>query len=112
MTSSGYVLPQCYVDCLAVQRIYGRSRSFEYFLSTSLSLRNGISENITFSDSMLLSAVGELLEKKYSVESISELDEFLKRNMLKDLKYRFSSSSKQLARVTGMTVSDVVRLLE
>lgn len=109
---SGYVSPHCYVDYQTVERIYGRGSSFEYFLSASLSLRKGVAENITFSDSMLQSAVGELLDKKYSVGSISEMDEFLKRNMLKDLKHRFSSSSKQLARVTGMTISEVVRLLE
>ena len=112
MTSSGYVSPLCYVDYSSVERIYGKGRSFQYFLSTSLSLRKGVAENITFSDSMLHSAIKELLDKKYSVESISDLDEFLKRNMIKDLKHRFSSSSKQLARVTGMTVSEIVRLLE
>ena len=112
LTSSDYVLPQCYVDFQAVEKNYGKSRSFEYFLNSSMSLRKGVSENITFSDSMLYSAIDELLDKKYSVESISDLDEYLKRNMLKDLKHRFSSSSKQLARVTRMTISEVVRLLE
>ena len=61
---------------------------------------------------MLYSAINELLDKKFSVSSVSELDEFLRRNLIKDLKNRFSASSKQLARVTGMTVKEVIHLLE
>ena len=112
LNSSGYVDPSAYVDYQTVERLYYSSRSFEYFLSASLSLRKGIAENITFSDSMLYSAINELLDKKFSVSSVSELDEFLRRNLIKDLKNRFSASSKQLARVTGMTVKEVIHLLE
>ena len=112
VTSSGYISPMCYVDHGLVERIYGKSRSLQYFLSTSLSLRTAIAESMTFSDSILQAAIGELLDKKYSAESISDLDDVLKRNMLKDLKSRFSAPLKQLARVTEMTLKEVVRLLE
>jgi REP element-mobilizing transposase RayT len=111
INASGYVVPRCYVESAAVERLYGRSRSFEYFLSTSLSVRKGVFENITFSDAVLISALNELLEKKYAVAHVSELNDFLKTNLLKDLKSRFSASSKQLARVLGMNISDIIRLM-
>ena len=78
MCSSGYVLPESYVDADAVERCYGSCRSFEYFLSSSLAVRRGLNEIVTFSDSFLKAAVAELLEKKYSVAEGSELDDFLK----------------------------------
>lgn len=111
ITASGYVDPKFYVDFAAVEKLFVRSRSYEYFLSSSLSVRKGVTENITFSDSILISALNEVLQKKYGVGSISELDDFLKTNLVKDMKVRFSASSKQLARVLGMNVSDIIRSL-
>ena len=54
----------------------------------------------------------ELLEKKFDVDSIDELDDFLKKNILKDLKSRFSASSKQLARISGLSINEVIRYLD
>ena len=111
ITASGYVDQKFYVDSYAVEKLFVRSRSFEYFLSSSLSIRKGVSENITFSDSVLISALNELLQKKYGVGSIDDLNDFLKANLVKDMKVRFSASSKQLARVLGMNISDIIRSL-
>ena len=110
--SSGYVLPESYVDADAVERCYGSCRSFEYFLSSSLAVRRGLNEIVTFSDAVLKAAVAELLEKKYSVADVSELDDFLKAHLVRDLKSRFGASTQQLARVVGMTLREVLRCLE
>jgi hypothetical protein len=59
----------------------------------------------------LISALNELLQKKYGVGSIDDLNDFLKANLVKDMKVRFSASSKQLARVLGMNISDIIRSL-
>lgn len=112
VNSKGYVTPQSYVNSIAVERLFKSSRTFEFFLSSSLSIRKGISENITFNDSTLNIAMRELLEKKFDVDSINELDDFLKKNILKDLKSRFSASSKQLARISGLSVNEVIRYLD
>ena len=84
----------------------------EFYLSTSLSLNRGTNENITFSDSILISSMNELLEKKYGVSSIMNMDDFLRKNLVKDLKVRFSASSKQIARITGLPISNVIKFLE
>ena len=112
INSSGYIVPESYISYHEVERIYGSGKSMEFFLSSGLSIRKGIIENITFMDTTIKSAMDELLDKKYSVSSISELDDFLKKNIIKDLRSRFSASSKQLSRITGITISDIIRYIE
>ena len=75
-------------------------------------MKKGVNENITFSDAVIHSSMNELLEKKFGMSSVSELNEFLLKNLIKDLKIRFSASSKQLARITGVAVSDIIKYLE
>lgn len=112
VSSSGYVIPESYIDVEDVERVFGSCRSFEYFLSSSLSARKGINENVTFSDSVLRAAMDELLKKKYLVADVRDLDEFLKSHLVRDLKTRFGAPSQQLARVVGMTLREVLRRLE
>ena len=75
-------------------------------------MKKGVNENITFSDAVIRSSMNELLEKKFGMSSVSELNEFLLKNLIKDLKVRFSASSKQLARITGVAISDIIKYLE
>lgn len=100
------------MDINEVESLYRTGRTFEYFLSVSFAGRKSINENITFSDEMIRSALNELLEKKYGATSLGELDDFLRKNLLKDLRGRFSASPKQLARVSFISISDVIRYLE
>lgn len=109
--SSGYVIPESYIDVGEVEKCFGTSRSFEYFLSSSLSVRKSISENVTFSDAVLEAAMGELLDKKYDVSDVSELDGFLRSHLVRDLKSRFGAPTQQLARVVGMSLKEVLRCL-
>ena len=112
INSDNYVIPESYVDIDEVERIFRSSRSFEFFLSVSHAGKKLLGENISFSDEMLQAAMAELLDKKFGVSNVNELDDFLKKNMIKELRSRFSASAKQLARVTFMSVSDVLRYLE
>ena len=107
-----YIVPESYVDINEVESLYRTGRAFEYFLSVSFAARKSVNENITFSDEMIRSALNELLEKKYGAGSLDELDDFLRKNLLKDLRGRFSASPKQLARVSFISISDVIRYLE
>lgn len=112
LTPMGYIAPQCYVDSAAVEKCFVTSRSFEYFLSTSLSARKGKHDNITFSDPVIRATMVELLEKKYAVKSVRELNEFLLKNLIRELRGRFGSPVQQLARIMELTVSEIVRLIE
>lgn len=109
--SSGYVTPESYIDVGEVEKCFGTCRSFEYFLSSSLSVRKSISENVTFSDAVLEAAMGELLDKKYGVSEVGDLDGFLRSHLVRDLKSRFGAPTQQLARVVGMSLKEVLRCL-
>ena len=105
------MIPQSYIAGEEAERCFGSSRSCEYFLSSSLTARKGVNENVTFSDAVLKAAMGELLEKKYLVSDVSELDDFLRSHLVRDLKQRFGAPTQQLARVIGMRLSEVLRCL-
>lgn len=112
VNSSGYVIPESYVDSRTVEMCYGRSRSLEYFLSTALAVKRSFNENIVFKDEILRSALKDLLDKKYEVAEVTDLDGFMIKHLLRDLRSRFTASSKQLARVVGLKLDDVLKYLE
>ena len=112
INSSHYVDPMSYIDYQHVQDIYGRSSSLQYFMSATLSAKRGAVESITFSDTVIYAALVEILEKKYGVYSLEQLDCTLLKNLIRDLKVRFTASSKQLARIVGIPINDIVGMLE
>ena len=111
LNSSQYIIPQSYVDYAAVERCYSTSRSFEFYLSSSLALRKSVNDNVSFSDMAVQMALSELLEKKYDVSDVSELDDFMRKGLVRDLKGRFGASPKQIARLMKLSVVDVLRYL-
>ena len=74
--------------------------------------KRSLNENIVFKDEILRLAVKELLEKKYEVGKVTDLDGFMIKHLLRDLRSRFTASSKQLARVVGLKLDDVLKYLE
>jgi hypothetical protein len=60
----------------------------------------------------LRSALKDLLDKKYEVAEVTDLDGFMIKHLLRDLRSRFTASSKQLARVVGLKLDDVLKYLE
>jgi hypothetical protein len=107
MTAQGYISPSSYVDFRMVEQIYGQARSFEYFLSTSASSRQMRKDILMFSDTLIISALEELLDTKYG-SSIEELDPDMRRNLLNDMRKHFNTSAKQLSRVTGLPLKCVL----
>lgn len=107
MTARGYISPSSYVDFRMVEQIYGQARSFEYFLSTSASSRQMRKDILMFSDTLIISALEELLGTKYG-SSIEELDPDMRRNLLNDMRKHFNTSAKQLSRVTGLPLKCVL----
>lgn len=112
INTSLYIEPKSYVDYLIVEDLYGRSSSMQYFMSSTLATKRGGVESITFSDTVIQTALVEILEKKYGVYSISQLDNVLLKNLIKDIKSRFTASSKQIARIVGIPINDIMRMLE
>ena len=91
------------------------ARSFEYFLSTSSrDLRRDSSEKpklFIFSDTLVLSGVNEILEKRYESLDVSELSELNRTKLILELRKQFNAPPKQLARVLGLSLREVVNSL-
>ena len=115
INSQGYVEPESYVRKDLVEKIFRSARSFEYFLSTSSRDRKSDSSEesklVVFSDTLVLSGVNEILEKRYESLDVSELSEFNRSKLILELRKVFNAPPKQLARVLGLTLQEVVNSL-
>ena len=112
LNSQGYIEPRSYVDYRFVENLFGRPKSFEYFLSTSASSRKVKKEVIMFSDSLVREAVREMLRNKYGLDSIDHADDDVKQMLAKDLRTFFNAPSNQIARLLGCPLKTVLKAFE
>lgn len=111
VNSYGFIDPKCYVDYRFVERLFGRARSMEYFLSVS-GRKYTEDTQVGFSDALLLAALKELLAKRYDSVSVPELEYDSQRVIVKQLRRQFYCSPKQISRICGLSLSRVYALLE
>ena len=115
INTQGYVEPESYIRKDLVEKIFRSARSFEYFLSTSSrDLRKDSSEEpklFVFSDTLVLAGVNEILEKRYESLYVSELSEFNRTKLILELRKLFNAPPKQIARVLGLPLREVVNSL-
>lgn len=115
INSQGYVEPESYIRKDLVEKIFRSARSFEYFLSTSSrDQRRDSSEEsklFVFSDTLVLAGVNEILEKRYESLDVSELSEFNRTKLILELRKLFNAPPKQIARVLGLPLREVVNSL-
>ena len=79
---------------------------------SSKTQKNGsLHNNARQQDDQHKTALSELLEKKYDVSDLSELDGFMKNLLVRDLKGRLGASPKQIARLMRMSIADVLQAL-
>ena len=111
LNDKGYVAPSSYVDAGLVENIFGRAKSFEYFLATSASSRQSRKDVLMFSDAFVSAALDEILRTKYGAP-IDQLDEGMLKSLLLDLRKHFNASAKQRSRVTGLSLKFVLSALD
>ena len=110
LNADGYISPSSYVDFGLVEQIYGRPKSFEYYLTISSSVKQMRKDVISFSDSIVMSAIEELLVNKYGTP-LESLNNDMMKCLLNDLRRHFNCSSKQLARVTKLPLKSVLEAI-
>ena len=82
-----------------------------YFLQNSSKAKKN-NEVPSFNDQLVLMGLKGLCSSLYRKENLSELSENQVAELLKQLRYRFSSDPNQLARVSGLSYEVVCKLLE
>ena len=111
----GYILPDSYVDVERVQNLYHTPKRMNYFLvnSSKAKRRLDAKDNApNFRDQVILPAIGDLCQSLFQKSSLEALTQDELAELLKQLRYRFSSHANQLARVTGIPYQKVVDLLD
>lgn len=111
-----YILPESYVDIESVEKIFRTPKRMAYFQNTSSKIKQKLDMEETvsphFQDQVVLSALGDLMLALFRKDSLSSLNDAEKGELLRQIKYRFSSNIHQMARVIGLEYDEVVRLLD
>lgn len=88
----------------------------DYFLRTSskakLRLKSTEDAMPSFKDQLVLAAIPNLCRSLFQKQAFEELTDSQKSEILRQLRFRFSSNVHQLARVAGLTYDAAARLLD
>ena len=114
--NDGYVLPSSYVKVKYVERLFRTPSRMDYFLRNSskakLHLNAGQDAQPSFKDQTILAVLPELCQKLYGVSRFQQLTDPQRTEVLRQLRFRFSSNVHQLARVVGLSYDAAARLLD
>ena len=112
----GYILPESYVVTSFVESVFRTPKSMNYYLNNSSkakALHNAPdSTGPVFKDQTIIPVVADLCQTLYRKTSVKELEQIQQAEILRQLRFRFSSNVNQMARVTGLPYETVVKLLE
>ena len=111
IVSEGIVLPSSYVDVQMVESLFKSAKRMNYFLQSS-SKAKLIKEAPSFKDQLIVSAMQDLAVSLFRKKTFGDLTNLQKSEILKQLRYRFSSEPNQLSRVSGLQFEEVCRMLE
>ena len=100
----GMIHPSCYVAATEVERLFSNKGNYYHYLFRRVEgmMDDETSGNVrmaSVSDSVLAEGAFELLSARGRHEKFGELSPGERNRLIKELKYRYSPSDKQLARV-------------
>lgn len=112
----GFILPHNYVKIKAVEACFRSAKRMNYFLYTSSKAKKRIDaseENLpAFRDQVILSALPDLCRSLFQKNAFQDLSGAEQTELLRQLRYRFSSNVNQLVRVCGLSYPEAARLLD
>ena len=112
----GYILPSSYVKWEDVERLFRSPSRMDYFFRTSSKARTRLESGEGaipgFKDQTVSYALPDLCRTLFQKESFEELSQPQKVEMLRQLRYRFSSNIHQLARVTHLSYDAAAKLMD
>ena len=112
----GYILPESYVNVERVEAIFRTPKRMNYFLQNSSKAKRRLTANETegpsFRDQIVQAAIPDLCHTLFRKQNIKELTREELVELLKQLRFRFSSNPHQLARVAELPYKTVATMLE
>lgn len=114
--SNGYIDPESYVDCRQVERIFKTPGRMQFFLFNSSKAKIRLLDTEpalpSFRDQSLLAVIPDLCRSLFRKEAVQELSETQKAEFFKQLRRRLGADVAQMARVTGITPTEVSNYLD
>lgn len=106
----GMILPSCYVAIAEVERLFSNKGNYYHYLFRRVEgmVDGEASGNVriaSLSDNVLVEGVLELLSAHGRRKKFCELSPDERDGLIKELRYRYNPSDKQLARVMGSLAS-------
>ena len=112
----GYILPSSYVDIVLVEKYFRTPKRMDYFLRNSSKAKRRMESAPesapSFTDQVVLAAVPDLCRTLFHKYTFRELTPAERTEILRQLRFRFSTDIHQLARVTGLTYKETAELLD
>lgn len=112
----GYISPASYVSKDFVESKFRTPRRMNFFLQNSSKAKQRLEMGETclpaFSDQTILAALPDLCKSLFQKPDIKALNEDQLVELLRQIRFRFSSNVNQLARVTGLTYERAAELLD
>ena len=114
ISQNGYILPDSFIPIKGIEALFRTPKRLSYFLHSSSKARQRLESSATpsFRDQNILSACLDLIHSMFRADSIAELRDEQKGELLRQLERRFSADLNQLCRVTGISYSEAARLLD
>ena len=108
---NGCVIPSSFINVKLVESIFRSAKRMDYFLwsSSKARLEKGLP---AFRDQSILSVIPDLCKSIFRKNKLEELTKEELGKLLKEIRYRFSSEPKQIARVTSLPYETVSSLLD
>lgn len=112
----GYILPETYVETTFVESVFRTPKSMNYYLNNSSKaksvLKSADSEVPVFKDQTIIPVMEDLCRTLFKKNSVRELSRPQQAELMRQLRFRFSSNVNQIARVSGIPYETVVSLLD
>ena len=112
---NGMILPSCYVDAEAVEKVFRHPSRLLMLLSkkveNEVEICLGIAENVVMTDQEMLTQMGELVRREFGKESISQLSMEQRIRLCLLMKRNFKAGVKQIARLTRIDPDIVAKVV-
>lgn len=112
----GYILPESYIPVGFVESIFRSPKRLNYFMVNSSKAKkrlNGLDSGVpSFKDQVILAAVPDICRTVFKKRSVSELSAQELAELIFRIRRSFFADVSQIARVIGVSYSDVAGILE
>ena len=114
LTDAGFVDPASYIDVASVEKLFRKPSRYNYHLhdSSKAKIRLQDSAMPAFRDQSILAATPDLVRSLFRKNSLPELNREQKGELLRQLRFRFSSDVAQLSRILEIPYKEAVDLID